>query len=488
MKQSWTVLVIGGGFGGLSTCIELSSMIHHYRNTKPTNSIQVIIKLIDPKDFMEWRPSTLKCIVDASYVNTISVEMDHVLKQLNSEWCLVERVIGRVKRLEMNHAWVESMGVAEVEGEGTLVEEKVGFDVCIVATGSRHHGFIQAENKFPVGQGNHDEGQRPRLDVQTLTERYNELELWQEHLDSIQKIVVVGSGFVGVELVAELAERYKTSKQIVLVASGRRVLDRLPPRASKLAEKWLQKHHVHTIFNARMEKVTSADSGTSTKQILRNSKDGQILECDIVFWCTGSTIDTSFVQNSASQLLQQARVARYGNRIAVNAVRQVVSLEPTNSDSGQYQYTTIPHIFALGDVCVDIQEMEAGHGLQEQMAYMAEMQASVVAENVLSLMTQDPRRKLIGFPRHRALSIQDKESVAGRLPYTQVVSLGSRNAIVRFEWLVFGGLLGALVKWIIETLSIWGYRNPRGIARHVLRCLENLSFVLCKLLNVLFGS
>lgn len=58
--------------------------------------------------------------------------------------------------------------------------------------------------------------------------------------------MIVGGGTVGVELAAEIVGRWR-NKVVTLVASQRRLLERMPEGASKYAYKWLTARDVEVV-------------------------------------------------------------------------------------------------------------------------------------------------------------------------------------------------------------------------------------------------
>jgi len=251
------------------------------------------------------------------------------------------RVLGeRIKTItgDINRTWLElltSQSVEIIEGHGRFVsdheaviesdsgERPVGFDKAIISTGSAPRTPAWA----PV------DGER----VLTTRDCYD--------LDQIpEHIVVIGSGVTGVEF-THIFE--SLGSRVSLVVSRRQILPHRDAEVAAVLEEDFLERGVHLVIGARAEKIDVADDAVSVF-----CDDGRVVHGSHALLAVGA------VPNSAGLGLDAAGIEVSNGYIEVD----------------EYQRTSVPHIYAAGDVTG-----------QMLLSSVASMQGRKIARHALDL-------------------------------------------------------------------------------------------------------
>ena len=218
----------------------------------------------------------------------------------------------------------------------------------------------------------------------------------QKRLKEASSVLVVGGGYIGTEISAEIACKVKDCK-ITLVHSQKRLLERSPLVASRYAEYFLRKRHVQIILGEKVIDHTDDVFVTNSNRSLQS---------DVTIWCTGTRANPVFLKNFDGLLLSKDQ------RIKVN---------------DYFQLSTHNHIYAGGDI-TDIAE--------EKTARKAEIHAHFIARNILCEAQKKQCKKY--------------ESESSPL----VISLGNYYGITQFQQMVFAGFGHGLLNEIIEWWTL----------------------------------
>jgi NADH dehydrogenase FAD-containing subunit len=356
-EQLPTVLILGASFSGLLA----------WRLLK--NEFNVIV--VDQKDFFEFTPSILVALREENLHKKISFKIRDVLK--NREF-----VCGKISRLELHAAFIEN-------SDGTKPKE-IPFDYCIIATGSKY--------PYPI---------RTNETIDGLESRQTAFIREQAKFRKAKKILVVGGGTVGVELVSELLGKEKAEVHLVTRSSA--LLPSFTQRAQKQAYKFLTKAGVNIKFETSKEDLALA-------------------EFDTVYDCIGNTANSQFMQLAFRGYLG----ARGG--IMVNKHLQI------SSDK-----ELVENIFAVGDVCLTPLN-------EEKVVTVAEIETEIAVANIKLLHKIQKNRssaknlKLKSLPRTKAL-----------IPSQYLVSLGNDCLFIVGDW-CFQTFLGNYMKKFIEVTKI----------------------------------
>ena len=223
-----------------------------------------------------------------------------------------------------------------------------------------------------------------------------------EKLSKAERVVIVGGGLVGVELAGEISEKYGREKKIVIIHSGKFLIERNNERAIKYADDYLRKRGVKLIFG---EKVV--DAKKTRNEIVCKTDKGSLLKSDMVFLCTGITPNYQFMKKNFSSSFNKRYFIKVNNHL---------------------QLETYKNIFVIGDV---------NNRAEEKTAQNAERQAEAACKNIFAL---ESGKELVEYSSEiRPL----------------VISLGRYNGIFSYGKFVFGGKIPAFLKWAVERREMW---------------------------------
>lgn len=339
------VVIVGGGFCGATVAKKLDSL----------QGLEVT--LLNKTSFFEYNPSAHKCITDASYQKYIRVPFSEFLPNttvINDE----------VKQIEKDHLKISS--------------KDISFDLLVIATGVDYPIYL--ENK---------------KNVYKLTTSEDAIQI-HKGLKDASDLLIVGGGYIGTEIAAEIATKRK-GISVTLVHSHDRLLERGRFLVSQYAKRFLQKRKVNILFE---EKIIDHKKGSFF------TNTGRTINSDLAIWCTGTKADPWFLKDLGSDVLSKRQ------RIIVNEFLQLPKY---------------PHIYAGGDI-TDIAE--------EKTARKAEIHAHIISKNIVC---QKNKSNL-------------KRYTSGVSPL--VISLGDVYGISQFGPAVLAGLGQGVLKGLIEWWTL----------------------------------
>lgn len=339
------VVVIGGGFAGSCVAQKLEK--------------DFSVTLIDSKNFFEFTPGVLRTIVFPEHMKKIQVLHEHYLHK-------TKVVVGCISKVFEK----------EVEVDG---KKRIGFDYLVIASGSKYT--------------------LPFKDWTVVATRAKHLRESYDGLCKAKKVLIIGGGLVGVELAGEICFAFP-DKEITIVHSKDRLIERNNQKAISYAHKFLESHGVKILFNEKLEEGKRSKFVTSK---------GTKLDADIAFLCTGIKPNFDFLPKDF--LDSQGGVK-------VNDCLQVFGQEK---------------VFAAGDV-VSIKE--------EKTAQTAERHAEVVVENIRALEFGSRRLRNYSGGKKRPL----------------LISLGAKKGILSWGDFVLTGRVPAWMKSFVEW---WEVRKKR---------------------------
>ncbi|WP_339629210.1 NAD(P)/FAD-dependent oxidoreductase [uncultured Maribacter sp.] len=330
------IVIIGGGFGGVSLAKKLSK-----------KEVQVV--LIDKNNYHTFQPLLYQ-------VSTGGLEPDSIAYPLRKVLIGYDNFYFRL---------------AEVENVDPLkkkINTNIGdlsYDYLVVATGSETNFFGNEEiEKNAMSMKSVPQSLNLRslilenFEQALLTDDYHER-------DALMNFVIVGGGPTGVELSGALAEIKKgilpkdypdldtRRAQINIVQGGDCLLPGFSAQASKKAEDFLEELGVQVWKGVR---VTGYNGKTVT------TKTDLVFETATVVWAAG-------VKGAGIKGLDAVDLIAGGNRINVNEFNQV---------KGH------PDIFAIGDIaCMVTEDYPRGHPMVAQPAIQ---QGRLLAENLERLL------------------------------------------------------------------------------------------------------
>lgn len=307
-KHNCQVVIVGGGYGGVKLAIDLDSYCK--------------VVLIDPKDAFHHNMAGLRCIVEPSFVNKTLIPYEGVLKHGSF-------VKNRVVSCNISRKTV------------TLASsEEISYDYLIFACGSS----VPFPGKVPLG-----------------TSMKGAQQLYRDCADQVtksNKIVVIGGGPVGVELVGELATDFP-DKKVTLMHNREQILDdRLSRKFVKRIQDGMKALKVETVLGERVDMDDlnfDSDKPWITGPVTLTTDQETSVPADLVFRCTGLKVNSVAYQSKLSDKMEK------NGSLKVDRFLQVEEIE---------------NVFAIGD-CNNTPELK--------LAYTAKLHADAVAENIKRL-------------------------------------------------------------------------------------------------------
>jgi len=391
------VVIIGGGFGGLSIAKKLKN-----------KDFQVV--LLDKHNYHNFQPLMYQVATGGLEAGTIAYPIRKVVQEHKETFF-------RMANVEK----IDTVGKKVISDIGTIY-----YDYLVIATGSTNNYFGNTEiEKNCMVMKTIPEA----LDIKSLMLENFELALQTNDIEerkSLMNFVIVGAGPTGVELAGALAEMKKavfpkdypdldlSMMQINLVQGTGRVLDAMSEKSSKAANKFLKKLGVNVHVNVL---VTNYDGRTVT------TKGDLKFETQAFIWSAGvkgapvEGINDSFDRAS---------------RIRVNDFNQVEGFDD---------------IFAIGDVAAMYGEkFKFGHPM---MAQPAIQQGELLAENLERLAKKQSLKKF---------TYNDKGSMATIGRNKAVVDLPKLHFNGVFAWFVWMFVhLISLIGFKNRTLVFWSW-------------------------------
>ncbi|GGH41940.1 CoA-disulfide reductase [Paenibacillus silvae] len=170
-----------------------------------------------------------------------------------------------------------------------------------------------------------------------------------------QNSIVIGGGFIGVEMAENLKE---AGLDVTLVEGNDQLLTPFDPELAAALAQEMQQHGVHLLFSQRVQGFRTLDQGIGVEL-----SDGLVLSADMVILAIGVTPDTSFLQNSG---------------VALGARGHIVVNEKME--------TSVPHIYAVGDA-IEVKDYIHGTQTAIPLAGPANKQGRIVADQIAGLPT-----------------------------------------------------------------------------------------------------
>ncbi|HEY2472626.1 MAG TPA: NAD(P)/FAD-dependent oxidoreductase [Terracidiphilus sp.] len=258
------VVIVGGGFGGLSAAGAL-------RNTP------LSVTLIDKRNYHLFRPMLYQVATGLLSADEISGPLRSIFSHQKNVDVLLDEVTGVNSGQRIVH----------------LTRGDLPYDFLILATGIQYNYFGHDEwRHFAPGLESLDDAGVIRGKILRAFERAEEMasieHAGNEEIRRQLTFALVGAGTVGVEMASELAEMSRelahefrhidlTSARILLYEAGPRILPAYPENLSIKARRHLQSLGVEIFTDAR---VTNVDSEGIVV-------DGQIILAGTVLWGAG---------------------------------------------------------------------------------------------------------------------------------------------------------------------------------------------------------
>lgn len=315
--MSEKIVVLGGGFLGVNAALDL------------VNAGKEVL-IIDEDLQHQYIPGTIDMIRSRFQREELEIELKEFLPE----------------QIELKEARVK-----DVRPEEKTVETRnglIGYDKLVIGLGGAPEDF-----GMDISAAEHVWGTEP---AQRLSRK----------AENAEKAVIVGAGYVGIEVAGELAEK---GVQTTVVEANTRPMSYLDEKSSEKMLEILQQHEVRFKGGKQVSEVNENSV---------NFADGGKEEADIVIWAAGV---------KASETVQKMfSTGRKG--IEVNQGLSVVGDED---------------IFAGGD-CVDVEGQKTAHKAMKQ--------GQVIAENIVS--GSEPLKQVESEQNFLLVSIGDEAGLIFR--------------------------------------------------------------------------
>lgn len=361
------VLIIGGGFAGLSCALALKHA-------------PVEVTLIDRRNFHLFQPLLYQVATGGLSPANIATPL--------------RKIVSRHKHIRVLLGEVESID---------LSEKRVGlngfhldYDYLVVATGSTHHYFgNDLWEAHALGLKSIEDATRIRHQVLRafeLAEQASDPDTIQHYLT----FAIVGAGPTGVELAGAISEIARHTLQhefrtiqpedarIVLLEHADRVLPPYPDGLSEDARRMLQELGVEVRTGVKV-------TGITAEQVqLETDKGPETLPAKTVLWAAGVAASPL----GAKLLDETGESPAHGGRVPVNAYLAL----PGH-----------PEVFVVGDLAFALDEKE--HPLPG-VAPVAAQQGQYVARHIVNMLNEKPSKPFRYFDAGMASTIGRGKAVA----------------------------------------------------------------------------
>jgi len=232
----------------------------------------------------------------------------------------------------------------KIDGEAKTVTCKSGevysYEKLIIATGSTP--------KVPTKIKNYD-----AKGVYQVPKSPNYIRKMHEALSDVKRVVVVGTGFIGVEVADEL----KSAGKKVTIIGPRLLKSSFDKEVSAYMEKIIDKNGVKFLKGERVEEIVATKGEASGVKL----KSGEVIKADAVILATGYAPNIDLAQESG------IHIGEFG------AIRV-----------DEYMRTNIADIFAVGD-CAEKRDFITRRVSPVMLASTATAEARVAAANLFSI-------------------------------------------------------------------------------------------------------
>jgi NADH:quinone reductase (non-electrogenic) len=396
MAERHRVVIIGGGFGGLS----LAHSLEH---------VPVDVTLLDRVNYHLFQPLLYQVATGSLSPANIASPLRQVLRKHKNVTVLLA---------EATH--IDAQNRRVILNDGT-----VDYDTLVVATGSSHQYFGHAEwGQFAPGLKTIEDATNMRRRI-LLAFEAAERERDPERLRAWLTFVIVGAGPTGVELAGALGEiandtlRHDfrdidpSTAHIVLVEGADRILPTYPPHLSEAARKMVERLGVTVRTNAFVTDV-GKDSVT-----VRQGDRTDVFRTRTILWAAG------VLASPLGKILEQEAGA------PIDKAGRVV-VQPDLTLPGH------PEIFVIGDLA---NFSHQGGKPLPGIAQPAIQQGHYVAKAIAKRLKGEGTKPFHYF---------DKGNLA---------VIGRGAAIADLNWLRLSGLPAWLIWIFIHLLYIVQFQN-----------------------------
>lgn len=312
MKKT-DILIIGGGPAGIVTVL----------TAKANYSDKKIILVRDKEN------SLIPCAIPYIFYSLEKVEQDIISDEILSKNG-IDLVVDKVEKIDVNNK-------KAILSKGETIE----FDKLVLATGSK-------PSRIPI-PGIEKEG------VWVIEKDINYLRKFKEAVLKAKNILIIGGGFIGVEISDELSQ--KGDKNITIVEKSDHCLAKsFDDEFAEEGEEILRQKGVNILTGVVVEEILGDKKVEKVKL-----SDGKEIKADLVILSIGAKPNVD--------LLEGARIKKgdYGG-VWVD----------------EYMRTNIKDVFAVGD-CAETKDFFTGKSIPVMLASTACTEARIAGANLYGL-------------------------------------------------------------------------------------------------------
>ncbi len=385
------VLILGGGFGGVRTALELD---------KKLSGKEAKVTLVDKNNYHLFLPALYEVAsafgmagdrYQVKLKRTIAIPYAEIFEDTK-----INFVQSEISQVDLNKKEAVSSG-----------DKVFSYDYLVLALGAETETFnIKGVEEYAYKFKTIDEAVFLN---QEITRVYKEAEAGKRPLPI--KFLIAGAGFNGIELAAELACCTENLKKVCklgnqctsikLIEAGPKILPMVSEREREIIRERIKSLGIEILEGSAIEEI-----GSDFAQI----KGGERLPADFVIWTAGVRA-SSFLKNISGLKLDEK------GKILVNEFMQAEGHD---------------EVFGAGDntVFVDSKIKKPIPGL----AYVAADQGKVVAENIL--------KTLIG---------EKKFSFYKPFYSVWIAPVGGKFAVAHLaNWFTVTGFWGWLIREVVD--------------------------------------
>jgi NADH dehydrogenase len=358
--QPKTVMIIGGGFAGISAAKALA------------NKEGIHVVLVDQRNHHLFQPLLYQVATAGLNPSDIAVPIRSQFKGASN----VEVHLERIHEVNISDQYMVAR------------EHQIPFDYLILACGAQHSYFANPEwEDFAPGLKTVEQATEIRRRILTAFEEAENVQS-EERQKVLMTFVIVGGGPTGVELAGAIADIARTvlvkdfdhinpaTAQVILLEAGPRILASFAEDLSARAKKDLEKLGVQVRTGARVFKIDA--EGVTVGD--------QFIPAHAVFWAAG-------VQAAKMKITPTAELDRAG-RVKVKS---------------DFSIPSRPNVFVIGDMA----SFDMGDGKLLPGLAPAAMQAGrFVAKMILSDMRGKIRESFEYVDKGQMATIGKHKAVA----------------------------------------------------------------------------
>ncbi|KAG6949319.1 hypothetical protein JG688_00014674 [Phytophthora aleatoria] len=374
------IVIIGGGPAGINTAQALA------KNLTEADKTEVVV--LEKNAYFYHVVGAPRVYVDANFTNKMFVPYDNAFPKNATKFVRIVRGVATQISSNTNEVLYRAIDKYDMESSATTA---LHFDYLVLAMGSTY--------TVPIKQDSHDY-------ARSATE--SKLQQVRSHIETANKILVVGGGSVGCEVAAEIKAKYPEKSVTILDANTRLI------SGSNLRDKFYAK------LNASLaelgvkvmlgERLTERLANGFERRTLWTNK-GTAIESDIQLLCGGFHPVAELVQDMDQNMVTERGAVKVNEQLQLEGARY-------------------SNMFALGDVC---------NHPSSKMSFIAGQQGTFLVGELIAVI----RKKQPSFTK----------PFPGAATEVMILPLGPNGGVTQLP--MFGGVV--MGNWVTKTIKSKDY-------------------------------